>query len=287
MTDAADGGVNGRGWSVPGSNRRPPACKAGALPAELTPLRRGSTPATVKTIPAALPAGAGGGPRSCPAPAAPTETTATAARYRRDEGPEPRLSGNGAPPHPLPVPSVSSPRRTESPSRLLVALLFLGACAAPRLPDRTVTFMHPRHEAWEQNRTALVEISGVAPGSAAPGSIEQLRQAVASAVAGSGLFSSSSDRQAQDGYVISLTFLAWPTAPGPIGSATREVDRLEAHVKVVDARQQLIVTSFLILIRTDAAGVERAAGRLAEQVLAGLRRRHAADSDQAETAPRI
>ena len=24
-------------WSVPGSNRRPPACKAGALPAELTP----------------------------------------------------------------------------------------------------------------------------------------------------------------------------------------------------------------------------------------------------------
>ena len=25
-------------WSVPGSNRRPPACKAGALPAELTPL---------------------------------------------------------------------------------------------------------------------------------------------------------------------------------------------------------------------------------------------------------
>ena len=28
-------------WSVPGSNRRPPACKAGALPAELTP-REGS-----------------------------------------------------------------------------------------------------------------------------------------------------------------------------------------------------------------------------------------------------
>jgi hypothetical protein len=26
-----------RGWSVPGSNRRPPACKAGALPTELTP----------------------------------------------------------------------------------------------------------------------------------------------------------------------------------------------------------------------------------------------------------
>src|SRR5439155_22097470 len=24
-------------WSVPGSNRRPPACKAGALPTELTP----------------------------------------------------------------------------------------------------------------------------------------------------------------------------------------------------------------------------------------------------------
>ena len=24
-------------WSVTGSNRRPPACKAGALPAELTP----------------------------------------------------------------------------------------------------------------------------------------------------------------------------------------------------------------------------------------------------------
>jgi hypothetical protein len=28
-------------WSVPGSNRRPPACKAGALPAELTPLVAG------------------------------------------------------------------------------------------------------------------------------------------------------------------------------------------------------------------------------------------------------
>jgi hypothetical protein len=27
-------------WSVPGSNRRPPACKAGALPAELTPRSR-------------------------------------------------------------------------------------------------------------------------------------------------------------------------------------------------------------------------------------------------------
>ena len=262
----------------------PSDCKAGALPAELTPLRRGSTLATVKTIPAALPAGAGSGPRSGPAPTATTATTATTARYRPDEGPEPRLSGNGAPPHPLPVPSVSP---TKSPSRLLVALLFLGACAAPRFPYRTITVMHPRHEAWEQNRTALVEISGVAPGSAAPGSIEQLRQAVASAVAGSGLFRGSSDRQTQDGYVISLMFLAWPAAPGPIGSATREVDRLEAHVKVVDARQQLIVTSFLILIRTDAAGVERAAGRLAEQVLAGLRMQHTAEEDRAESAPRI
>ena len=28
-----------RRWSVPGSNRRPPACKAGALPTELTPRR--------------------------------------------------------------------------------------------------------------------------------------------------------------------------------------------------------------------------------------------------------
>ena len=27
-------------WSVSGSNRRPPACKAGALPAELTPRSR-------------------------------------------------------------------------------------------------------------------------------------------------------------------------------------------------------------------------------------------------------
>jgi hypothetical protein len=26
-------------WAVPGSNQRPPACKAGALPAELTALR--------------------------------------------------------------------------------------------------------------------------------------------------------------------------------------------------------------------------------------------------------
>jgi hypothetical protein len=147
--------------------------------------------------------------------------------------------------------------------------------------------MHPRHEAWEQNRTALVEISGVAPKSATPGSIERLRMTVASAIAGSGLFSGSSDSQTQDGYIISLTVLAWPAPAGPIGSATREVDRLEAHVMVLDARQQRIVTSFLILTRTDAAGVERAAGRLAEQVLAGLRRRHAADSDQAETAPRI
>src|SRR5204863_1294427 len=28
-----------RQWAVPGSNQRPPACKAGALPAELTALR--------------------------------------------------------------------------------------------------------------------------------------------------------------------------------------------------------------------------------------------------------
>jgi integrase len=35
--DEGETAANDR-WSVPGSNRRPPACKAGALPAELTPL---------------------------------------------------------------------------------------------------------------------------------------------------------------------------------------------------------------------------------------------------------
>ena len=33
-------GLAGGWWSVSGSNRRPPACKAGALPAELTPRSR-------------------------------------------------------------------------------------------------------------------------------------------------------------------------------------------------------------------------------------------------------
>ena len=35
---AARGGLRISPWSQPGSNRRPPACKAGALPAELWPL---------------------------------------------------------------------------------------------------------------------------------------------------------------------------------------------------------------------------------------------------------
>jgi hypothetical protein len=34
-------------WSQPGSNRRPPACKAGALPAELWPLCSGRLPGLV------------------------------------------------------------------------------------------------------------------------------------------------------------------------------------------------------------------------------------------------
>ena len=35
---------NAFGWSVRGSNPRPPACKAGALPAELTPRRSWGSP---------------------------------------------------------------------------------------------------------------------------------------------------------------------------------------------------------------------------------------------------
>jgi hypothetical protein len=42
LVDRADSRWNraSRTWSQPGSNRRPPACKAGALPAELWPLSR-------------------------------------------------------------------------------------------------------------------------------------------------------------------------------------------------------------------------------------------------------
>jgi hypothetical protein len=38
-----DAGQEAR-WAVPGSNQRPPACKAGALPTELTALARGECP---------------------------------------------------------------------------------------------------------------------------------------------------------------------------------------------------------------------------------------------------
>src|SRR6266545_2127414 len=116
-------------WAVTGSNRRPPACKAGALPAELTARRGQSTAAhQASGISAQTHVPSAGGLTT---PRRPSSASTRSARPRR---PEP--SETSAPPTPS---STTSTRATPSWRHTLTSTAEASAYLAMFVSDSATT----------------------------------------------------------------------------------------------------------------------------------------------------